>query len=131
MLGYAEDVLASLRPVMPTLFLHEGREPRSACGQFPRIARPGQRRATPPAPPTASRPAFFNMNTYRPAQQAKYTIEALVLHETVPGHHLQVGLARELEAVPAFRTAFQSTAFSEGWGLYAESLAEVLQHRVS
>ena len=71
-------------------------------------------------------PAYFNMNTYRPTQQAKYTIEALVLHETVPGHHLQVGLARELEGVPTFRTVFQATAFSEGWGLYAESLGRTL-----
>jgi uncharacterized protein (DUF885 family) len=48
--------------------------------------------------------------------------EALVMHETIPGHHLQVGLARELEDVPAFRRVFSATAFSEGWALYAESL---------
>ena len=125
MLGYAEDVLASLRPVMPTLFL---REPRAQVRVRPIPPDRAASTASSYTPGTAdgSRPAFFNMNTYRPAQQAKYTIEALVLHETVPGHHLQVGLARELEGVPAFRTAFRSTAFSEGWGLYAESLGRTL-----
>lgn len=62
------------------------------------------------------------MNTYRPTEQTKYTIDSLVLHETVPGHHLQVGLARELEGIPEFRKMFRAASFSEGWALYAESL---------
>ena len=73
-----------------------------------------------------SRQAWFNMNTYRPRDQVKYTVEALVLHETVPGHHLQVGLARELEGVPMFQRSFAASAFSEGWALYAESLGTTL-----
>jgi uncharacterized protein (DUF885 family) len=125
MLAYAEDVLASLRPAIPKLFL---RQPRAEVRVRPI---PADRAASTPSSYSAgtadgSRPAFFNMNTYRPGEQAKYTIEALVLHETVPGHHLQVGLARELEGVPSFRTAFGSAAFSEGWGLYAESLGAEL-----
>ena len=56
------------------------------------------------------------MNTYRPREQVKYTVEALVLHETVPGHHLQVGLARELEGVPTFRTVFQRDRLQRGVG---------------
>jgi uncharacterized protein (DUF885 family) len=125
MLAYAEDVLASVRPSLPKLF---SRQPRAQVRVRPI---PADRAASTPSSYTAgtadgSRPGFFNMNTYRPTQQAKYTIEALVLHETVPGHHLQVGLARELEGVPAFRTVFQATAYSEGWGLYAESLGSTL-----
>jgi uncharacterized protein (DUF885 family) len=125
MIAYAEDVLASLRPAMPKLFL---REPRAQVRVRPIPPDRAASTASSYTPGTAdgSRSAFFNMNTYRPTQQAKYTIEALVLHETVPGHHLQVGLARELEGVPTFRTAFRSTAFSEGWGLYAESLGPTL-----
>jgi uncharacterized protein (DUF885 family) len=73
-----------------------------------------------------SRPGWFNMNTYRPQNQVKYTVDALVLHETVPGHHLQVGLARELEGLPEFRKVFAASAFSEGWALYAESLGSAL-----
>jgi uncharacterized protein (DUF885 family) len=71
-----------------------------------------------------SRPAWFNMNTYRPTAQVRYVIPALVLHESVPGHHLQVGLARELPGLPEFRRAYGASAFSEGWALYAESLGQ-------
>jgi len=73
-----------------------------------------------------SRQAWFNMNTYRPQDQAKYTVESLVLHETVPGHHLQIGLARELVGMPEYRKVLRAPAFSEGWGLYAESLGPEL-----
>ena len=69
-----------------------------------------------------ARPAWFNLNTYRPAEQVKYTVEALVLHESVPGHHLQSALARETPEVPAFQRAFNAAAFGEGWALYAEGL---------
>jgi uncharacterized protein (DUF885 family) len=60
------------------------------------------------------------MNTYRPQEQVKYRTEALVLHETVPGHHLQVALEREMPGLPDFRRRFNAAAFSEGWALYAE-----------
>ena len=73
------------------------------------------------APPTARVRRYFNMNTYRPREQVKYTIEALVLHEPVPGHHLQVGArARAARACPRSGRAFRAAAFGEGWGLYAE-----------
>jgi uncharacterized protein (DUF885 family) len=66
------------------------------------------------------------MNTYRPQEQVKYRTEALVLHETVPGHHLQVALEREMPGLPDFRRRFNAAAFSEGWALYAESLGAEL-----
>jgi prolyl oligopeptidase len=125
MLAYASDVLKAVQPTLPKLFLHE---PRVPVGVRPI---PPDREASQASNYVAgtadgSRQAWFNMNTYRPRDQVKYTVEALVLHETVPGHHLQVGLARELEGVPQFQRAFSASAFSEGWGLYAESLGTTL-----
>jgi prolyl oligopeptidase len=73
-----------------------------------------------------ARQAWFNMNTYRPEQQVRYRTEALVLHETVPGHHQQVALQREIQGLPEFRRVFNASAFAEGWALYAESLGPEL-----
>lgn len=64
----------------------------------------------------------YMVNTYALDQRGLYELPALTLHEAVPGHHLQIALAQELEGVPAFRRDADMTAFVEGWGLYAESL---------
>jgi uncharacterized protein (DUF885 family) len=125
MIAYATDVLNALQPTMARLFL---RQPRAAVGVRPIPADREASQASNYVAGTAdgSRQAWFNMNTYRPRDQVKYTVEALVLHETVPGHHLQVGLARELEGVPTFQRSLQASAFSEGWALYSESLGTTL-----
>jgi uncharacterized protein (DUF885 family) len=70
----------------------------------------------------AGRPGYFNANTYDLKSRPKWEMEALTLHEAVPGHHLQLALAQELEGVPEWRKYDDYTAFVEGWGLYAESL---------
>ena len=121
MLQYARNVLARVEPQLPRLFR---KTPRMTVGVRP-IA-PDREAATASnytaGTADGTRPAWFNMNTYRPTEQTKYTIDSLVLHETVPGHHLQVGLARELDGIPEFRKMFRAASFSEGWALYAESL---------
>ncbi|HVZ39979.1 MAG TPA: DUF885 domain-containing protein [Candidatus Kapabacteria bacterium] len=77
-----------------------------------------------PGSPEAGRPGYFYANTYDLKSRPKWEMEALALHEAVPGHHLQISLAKEMEEVPQFRKNGDYTSFVEGWGLYSESLGE-------
>ena len=125
MLTYARDVAMRVYPELPRLFR---RLPRIPVGIRPitpdreAVTASNYNRGT----PDGSRPGWFNLNTYNPTQQVKYRIEALVLHETIPGHHLQIATQLELDNMPEFRKAYIASGYTEGWGLYAESLGSEL-----
>ncbi len=72
--------------------------------------------------PDGSRPGIFYYNSYDLPSRSKVGSETLYLHEAVPGHHFQISLAQENEALPNFMRFGGTTAFSEGWALYAETL---------
>ncbi len=74
------------------------------------------------APKGGRRGGIYWVNTYALDKRPLYVLPSLTLHEAVPGHHLQISLAREMEGVPDFRRVLYPNAFGEGWGLYSEKL---------
>ena len=74
--------------------------------------------------PDGSRPGRLRINTYNATDRNLYQVEDLTYHEGLPGHHLQISIAQELQGLPTFRKYSGYTAFAEGWGLYAERLGK-------
>jgi len=123
--GY--DVLRQrVNPQLPKLFeilpkadyevraVEPFREKSAAGGQYQAATEDG------------SRPGIFYANAYDLSARPKWAMEALSLHEANPGHHFQISIQREQQGLPKFRRFGGYTAYSEGWGLYAESLGPEL-----
>jgi len=120
------DITKRIDPELPKLF---GRLPRLTYGvsTIPSYAAPSQTTAYyQPGAPEAHRAGQFFVNTYKLDSRPIWEMEVLTSHEAVPGHHLQIAIAQELEGVPDFRRYGGYTAFVEGWGLYSESLGPEL-----
>ena len=123
--GY-RDIAKRIDPGLIRLF---GRLPRLPYGvtTIPSYTARSQTTAYyQPGSPDAGRPGWFYVNTYDLKSRPKWEMEALALHESVPGHHLQIALSQEMTGVPEFRRYGGYTAFVEGWGLYAEGLGPEL-----
>jgi uncharacterized protein (DUF885 family) len=128
-----EDLLRAFRDIAkrvdPELVKLFGKLPRLPYGVLPvpDYAERSQPAAYyQPGTLAAGRAGYFFANTFDLPSRPTWAMDALVLHEAVPGHHLQIALSQELEDLPAFRRNGGYTAFSEGWGLYAESLGSEL-----
>ncbi len=77
-----------------------------------------------PGAPDGSRPGRLFINTYHAIDRNLYSVEDIAYHEGIPGHHLQISIAQELTGIPTFRKHERYTAYTEGWGLYAERLGK-------
>jgi len=123
--GY-RDIAKQIDPVLPAFFT---RLPRLTYGIK---AIPAYAADSAPAAyyqsgsEKAGRPGWFCANTSNLSSRPKWQMQVLTLHESVPGHHLQLSLAQEMENVPEFRKYSFYTAFAEGWALYCESLGSEL-----
>ncbi len=115
-------VLKRMDGQLPTLF---SRLPRLPYGlrEVPEYIAPRTTAAYYQRPTgDGTKAGFYYMNTYNLKSRPLYTVEALSLHEAVPGHHLQIALQQEIEELPNFRRYSGFTVFVEGWALYAERL---------
>ena len=76
--------------------------------------------------PDGSRPGTYYINLKDVKEQPKYLMQALAYHEGIPGHHMQIAIAQELEGLPKFRTLGGHTSYTEGWALYSEAVPKEL-----
>lgn len=126
---YLEDArayIAGMRETLPEVF---GRLPEAEL--VVKAVEPFRERSAGKAfyqrpAPDGSRPGIFYANLHRMQDMPTYQLESLVYHEGIPGHHMQISIAQELEDLPRFRKFGGETAYIEGWGLYSERLPKEL-----
>ena len=122
----AVDTLARAQAAVPRAF---GIRPKARCEvvEIPAYEAPYTTIAYYREPsPDGQRSGRYYINTYQPTTRPRYEAEVLAFHESVPGHHLQIAIAQELDDLPLVRRHDGNTAFVEGWALYCERLCDEL-----
>jgi uncharacterized protein (DUF885 family) len=119
------DILKRVEPELPRLFAQLPRAPVGVRA-LPAFMGIGAVESYDGPSLDGARPGWFNANALAYAVRPTWAMEAIALHEAMPGHHLQIARATELGEMPMFRRSGGFTAFSEGWGLYAETLGPEL-----
>lgn len=123
-LAYCRDLAKRIDPQLPGLFVELPRLPYGVRAMSPEEGSNAPHYIA--GALDGSRAGYFEANTNNLAAWPRWTMEALVLHEAVPGHHLQIARAQELGAIPKLRRASGNSGYSEGWALYAEGLGRSL-----
>ena len=122
LIGHASRIAKKVDGILPGWFSLLPRTPYGIMPMPSEMAPTGTTARYWSAPRGGNRGGYYWLNTYALDQRPLYELPALTVHEAVPGHHLQIALARELEGVPEFRRTLGFTAFVEGWALYTEWL---------
>ena len=120
-LTHGRDIAKRIDPELPRLFKVLPRIPYGVAAIPADRARTSSEYYEPPAL-DGSRAGYFYMRTVDPEKQTSCCLESTILHESVPGHHLQIALSYEIPGMPEFRKISEFTAYTEGWALYAETL---------
>jgi len=119
--GY-RDIIARVNQVLPTMFAHLPKA-QAEVRPIPLLGSEQQPAAYyNPGSDDGKNPGYFAVNISNLNTRAKWEMETLTLHEAVPGHHLQISIAKEATDLPKFRRNGWYNAFGEGWALYSESL---------
>ncbi len=120
-LAHGRDIAKRLDPELPRLFKVLPRMPYGVNPIPPDRARTSSEYYEQPAL-DGSRAGYLYLRTVDPEKQTSCCMESTILHEAVPGHHLQIALSYEIPDMPDFRKISEFTAYTEGWALYAETL---------
>lgn len=123
-----EKAKASLAAAKSKLGAAFGRLPKADCvvRRVPSYEAPYTTIAYYRPPSPGEKPGEYFINVEQPERRPRFEAAVLAYHESIPGHHLQVALAQELEELPAFRKHSEQTAYVEGWALYVERVADEL-----
>ncbi|MCB1644357.1 MAG: DUF885 domain-containing protein [Pseudomonadales bacterium] len=123
-LDLAETYLDGIRGKLPEYFSLLPKSPLVVKRVEPYREQPGAAAHYMRGTLDGSKPGRYYVHLADMNAASKYRLENLVYHEGLPGHHMQISIQQELESIPRFRTDYGFTAFSEGWGLYAELLGK-------